>query len=159
MHDYSEIVRKPNLLAHTFVSQFEFKKRLVYQELEAIFERSLENLFVDTNEVLQNEFRISTVPLIFCSASVLDPGKLLFHRASNKRFELDAKKITSISCKTFYRLAPLDTWAIFVEKDAVHLGQRMLNVFGQEMIEIDKDSVTKPPIIFPVNPQHWAEAI
>ena len=45
----------------TLVSQFEFKKRFVYQELEVIFDRSLEHLFVDTNEILQ-EFRISTTP-------------------------------------------------------------------------------------------------
>jgi len=63
----------------TIVSQFEFKKRLVYQELEVIFERSLEHLFVDTNEILL-EFRISTTPLIFPCVNVLDPGKLLFHK-------------------------------------------------------------------------------
>jgi hypothetical protein len=56
-------------------------------------------------------------------------------------------------------LAPLDTWAIFVEKDAVHLGQRMVKILGQEMMEIDKNSVTKAPVIFTVQPTEWTSTL
>jgi len=35
----------------------------------------------------------------------------------------------------------------------------MLDIMGAEMIEIDKESVTKAPIIFPVHPNYWSETI
>ena len=55
--------------------------------------------------------------------SVLDPGKLHFHQVQNAaRFEVDLKKITQVKQDTFYRLAPLDTWDIFVQSDQIPIG-------------------------------------
>ena len=35
----------------------------------------------------------------------------------------------------------------------------MLNIMGKEMIEIDKEDLTKAPIICPVHPHYWSETI
>ena len=43
------------------VSEFEFKHRFVYKELGVLFERTFENILVDTNEMLQ-EFSITAQP-------------------------------------------------------------------------------------------------
>lgn len=77
----------------------------------------------------------------------------------SRRVAIDGKKITKIEQMTFYRLAPLDTWAIFVEEDYIHLGQRMLSIFGKEMVEIDREAVTKAPVIFSVPQGKWVETI
>ena len=52
-----------------------------------------------------------------------------------------------------YRIAPVDTWAIFVERDQDFLAQKMLENFGQQIIKIEgfMNSITKAPKIFRVN--------
>ena len=52
---------------------------------------------------------------------VIDPGRLLLHLEGTKRVEVDLKRFTKIESPTFYRVAPLDTWAIFVQDDNVPL--------------------------------------
>lgn len=50
-----------------------------------------------------------------------------------------------------YRVAPVDTWAVFVQADQEHLAKKLLNAFRRCMAKIDSsDSVTKAPKIFTV---------
>lgn len=60
---------------------------------------------------------------------------------------------------TFYSIAPVDTWAIFVQSDQIPLGQRMLQIFGTYMKQIDTEQVTKAPKIFHISPQSWTDQI
>ena len=49
------------------------------------------------------------------------------------------------------RVAPLDTWAIFVSEEQEFLARKLLTAFRRQMIKLENnDPVTKAPKIFPV---------
>jgi hypothetical protein len=68
------------------------------------------------------------MPKILPDVKVLDPGKLQFGKDPEKvliqtslnfRTEIDLKRetnVTKTSLKSFYRVAPIDTWGFFVSK-------------------------------------------
>lgn len=50
-----------------------------------------------------------------------------------------------------YRIAPLDTWAIFVSQDQDHLAKQLVHAFRRAIMKLEKgDPFTKPPKIFHV---------
>ena len=59
------------------VSEFDSKRRLVYDELSNLFQRSVETYVSDNHDLLQELLGTTPLPLTFVS-SVLDPGKLIF---------------------------------------------------------------------------------
>ena len=60
---------------------------------------------------------------------------------------------------TMHRIAPLDTWAIFVEQDQENLARKMLDSFRRCMQNIESgNSVTKAPKIFTVPRANSGEA-
>ena len=72
---------------------------------------------------------------VMISVKVLDPGQILLGKLQDQsRNSLELKKLVDFSSEAFtqlYRIAPVETWAIFAERDFENVAQRLLESFGQ----------------------------
>ena len=90
------------------------------------------------------------------SVKVVDPGQILLGKEHDQtRRTLELKKLVDFSDEAFtqlYRIAPVDTWAIFADSQAEPVAQRLLEQFGYQILKIEGtlNSQTKAPKIFTV---------
>lgn len=72
---------------------------------------------------------------VMISVKVLDPGQILLGKLQDQsRNSLELKKLVDFSGEAFtqlYRIAPVETWAIFAEREYENVAQRLLESFGQ----------------------------
>ena len=69
---------------------------------------------------------------------------------SKKSLELKREtNFTELALSSIYRLAPLSTWGIFTDARDKKIAQRMLEVFGKQMLTIEAgEAKTAAPQIF-----------
>lgn len=75
-------------------------------------------------EPADDKLTISDIPVMI-NVKVLDPGQILLGKQLDQsRNSLELKKLVNFTDDGFsqlYRIAPVDTWAIFVERDQEQL--------------------------------------
>ena len=125
----------------TIVSIYDFKKRLMSEDLVILNEqRTIEHQILDnwqtmaelqkagfltkadakTESEVENMLKIREEPSQI-KVKVIDPGQILLGKLHDQsRSMLDLKKVVDFSSEAFsqmHRIAPVDTWAIFVQKE------------------------------------------
>ena len=103
------------------------------------------------------------MPKIFPQIKVLDPGRIILGRETGRlptaclldqRKSLDLKRetnFTELALSSLYRVAPLSTWGIFTDSRDKKLAQKMLEVFGKQMVTIEAgEAKTSAPQVFVV---------
>ena len=116
----------------------------------------------EMNDVLRDAYRIIDDPEIIEQQPILDPGRIVFSRKTAQITnsspsvvdQLDLKRVVDFSgdaMTAMYRIAPLDTWAIFVSQDQEQLAKQLLMAFRRQIVKLEKgDPFTKAPKIFTV---------
>ncbi|CDW79278.1 macronuclear development protein 1 [Stylonychia lemnae] len=150
------------------LSPYDFKKRLVYPELKSLVERNPEEYLLDNydqlkviindddkkRQAIQYGIKIQTQPLILEQVEIMDPSNLLLKRnvyQSREVLELKNNKDFSQQVyKSFYEVAPIDTWGIFIWKNEEILALKMLQVFAEQVKLLDclDKRMQNPPKIF-----------
>ena len=134
-----------------------------------MFNRNAETIMIDNkeridemNDVLRDAYRIIDDPEIIEQQPILDPGRIIFSRKTAQITnsspsvvdQLDLKRVVDFSgdaMTAMYRIAPLDTWAIFVSQDQEQLAKQLLMAFRRQIVKLEKgDPFTKAPKIFTV---------
>ena len=134
-----------------------------------MFNRNAETIMIDNkeridemNDVLRDAYRIIDDPEIIEQQPILDPGRIIFSRKTAQITnsspsvvdQLDLKRVVDFSgdaMTAMYRIAPLDTWAIFVSQDQEQLAKQLLMAFRRQIVKLEKgDPFTKAPKIFAV---------
>jgi hypothetical protein len=119
------------------VSKYDSDRRLISEDLAAINDqRSIEHQLLDNHNILtelaalgliasaeepaDDKLTLNDTPVMI-TVKVLDPGQILLGKQLDQsRNSLELKKMVDFTDDAFsqlYRIAPVDTWAIFVERD------------------------------------------
>ena len=148
------------------VSEFDHKRRPISLTMDPLFSRNAETILLDNkerideiNEILADKIRVIDDPTVVEQVPILDPGRIVFTRKvaqianfASSNDHLDLKRVVDFSTDALshmYRLAPLDTWAIFVSQDQDHLAKKLLQAFRRQIIKLEtKDPMTKAPKVF-----------
>ncbi len=105
----------------SLVSEFDFKKRLVYQELEVLFKRPFDIELQDNLEILQEilaylnstksfEEKLVSFDRKF-SPEIIQSALVLEHQM------IDPKTISEKKPTKMFRIAPVDNWALFCQEE------------------------------------------
>ena len=129
------------------VSEFDWRRRTISQSLDPLFNRNAETIMLDNkerideiNDILRDSVKIVDDPDVIEQVPILDPGRIVFARKTAQITnsspsvvdQLDLKRVVDFSgdaLTAMYRIAPLDTWAIFVSQDQEHLAKQLLQAF------------------------------
>lgn len=92
------------------------------------------------DEPTDDKLTVVDTPVVV-NVKVLDPGQILLGKQQDQsRNLLELKKMVEFTDEAFsqlYRVAPVDTWAIFVEREQEQIAQRLLDAFGQQILKIE----------------------
>jgi hypothetical protein len=126
------------------LSQYDSNHKLLSEDLDQINDhRSIENQLLDNMNVIKelallgmitrtesdDAFSGEKITLVdtpvMVNVKVLDPGQILLGKLVDQtRQQIELKKRVDFTDEAFsqlYRIAPVDTWAIFVDREAEHV--------------------------------------